>query len=278
MKIHYLGTAAAERIPALFCNCEVCNHARKFGGKNLRTQTQTLIDDGQLMIDFPGDSYLHLRMAQINYNEMRHLLITHWHSDHLYAEDLAYRMSGYANGINSKMTVYGSEAVRVFFDRAFELEGKTESNRIEFEVLEPYTEYLINGYAVYPIPALHGNFNEDCFIYLIKKEDKAFLYTHDTGFLTETAFDFLERTMIHINAVSLDCTGQIQEDSGSSHMNIHDNVRLIKELKKRNICNESTIFIANHFSHNGGLNFEQMSEVSEKFGIRTSYDGMKISI
>lgn len=278
MKIHYLGTAAAERIPAIFCNCEVCNHARKFGGKNLRTQTQTIIDDGQLMIDFPGDSYLHLRMESLNYNEFQHLLITHWHSDHLYAEDLAYRMHGYANEIESKLTVYGSKTVKKFFDRAFELEKKYDPNRISFEVLKPYDRYSINDYIVYPIPAAHGNFSEDCFIYLIRKENKSFLYMHDTGFLTETSFDFLQKMKIKLNAISLDCTGQTKEDSGSAHMNIHDNVKLIEQLKKRHICNDSTIYIANHFSHNGGLNFQQMSDVSEKVGIKTSYDGMVIYI
>ena len=36
MKIKYLGTAAAEAIPALFCTCDVCRKARKVGGRELR--------------------------------------------------------------------------------------------------------------------------------------------------------------------------------------------------------------------------------------------------
>ena len=31
MKIKYLGTAAAEGVPAIFCNCETCKEARKLG-------------------------------------------------------------------------------------------------------------------------------------------------------------------------------------------------------------------------------------------------------
>ena len=27
MKVTYLGTAAAERVPAIFCNCRICRHA-----------------------------------------------------------------------------------------------------------------------------------------------------------------------------------------------------------------------------------------------------------
>mgnify|MGYP003290091199 CR=1 FL=1 len=35
MKITYLGTAAAEGFPAVFCNCEYCIKAKKLGGKTV---------------------------------------------------------------------------------------------------------------------------------------------------------------------------------------------------------------------------------------------------
>lgn len=58
MKIRYLGTAAAEGWPALFCSCPICTQARERGGKNLRTRTQAVLD-GELLIDFPPDTYCH---------------------------------------------------------------------------------------------------------------------------------------------------------------------------------------------------------------------------
>ena len=41
MKVTYLGTAAAERVPAIFCNCRICRHAMekkagRFGPKRKR--------------------------------------------------------------------------------------------------------------------------------------------------------------------------------------------------------------------------------------------------
>ena len=45
MKIKYLGTGAAEGIPALFWRCAICNEARKRGGRELRTRSQAIIDD-----------------------------------------------------------------------------------------------------------------------------------------------------------------------------------------------------------------------------------------
>ena len=59
MKIQYLGTAAAEGWPALFCRCKACKEAARLGGKNLRTRSQAIIDDC-LLVDFPPDTYLHM--------------------------------------------------------------------------------------------------------------------------------------------------------------------------------------------------------------------------
>ena len=58
MKIKYLGTAASEAIPGVFCECDVCKRSRAAGGKNIRTRSQAIVDD-KILIDFPCDTYLH---------------------------------------------------------------------------------------------------------------------------------------------------------------------------------------------------------------------------
>ena len=59
MKIKFLGTAAAEGIPALFCDCRVCQNARRVGGKEIKTRSQAIVDD-KILIDFPADTYTNL--------------------------------------------------------------------------------------------------------------------------------------------------------------------------------------------------------------------------
>ncbi len=56
MKVTYLGTGAAEGIPALFCNCEYCKSVKKRGGKEVRSRAQVIVD-GELSIDFPPDAF-----------------------------------------------------------------------------------------------------------------------------------------------------------------------------------------------------------------------------
>ena len=65
MKLQYLGTAAAEGWPALFCDCESCRRARIVGGRNIRTRSQAMLDD-RLLIDMPPDTYHHLLTNNID--------------------------------------------------------------------------------------------------------------------------------------------------------------------------------------------------------------------
>ena len=102
MKIKYLGTAAAEAFPAVFCNCKYCNEARELGGKNIRTRSQSLIND-DLLIDFPPDTYHHFITHGIRGDRIKYLLITHAHSDHIYEGDLDIRRGSFAKEKNHPM-------------------------------------------------------------------------------------------------------------------------------------------------------------------------------
>ena len=54
MKVTFLGSAAAEGWPALFCVCEACREARRRGGPNLRRRTCYLIN-ADTLVDFGPD-------------------------------------------------------------------------------------------------------------------------------------------------------------------------------------------------------------------------------
>ena len=111
MKIKYLGTAAAEGIPAVFCECETCQKAMSLGGKNIRTRSQALID-GKLLIDFPADTYIHSLMYGIKLCDIKHCLITHSHSDHLYPEEISMRNTNVFSHLKEKtpITFYSDQS------------------------------------------------------------------------------------------------------------------------------------------------------------------------
>ena len=107
MKLHYLGTAAAEAIPAVWCNCEVCKKIRKTRGKDVRTRSQVLIND-DLMVDFPQDSYMHMLQNDLEFYKLKYVIFTHSHQDHFYPEEFAMRSEGFAAGIEEPVHVYGN--------------------------------------------------------------------------------------------------------------------------------------------------------------------------
>ena len=116
MEIQYLGIAAAEGLPALFCSCEICQKARNTKGKELRTRTQSIID-GKLLIDFPPDSYMHALNYSLNMGKIQHLLITHSHMDHFFPVELIHRHEHFGHNAEGILHVYGNEAVeKAFFD------------------------------------------------------------------------------------------------------------------------------------------------------------------
>lgn len=81
MKIRFLGTGAAEGVPAMFCGCENCINIRKLGEAEYRTRSQVLIDE-ILSIDFPPEAYSHSLKTGILLSKLKYLLVTHSHMDH----------------------------------------------------------------------------------------------------------------------------------------------------------------------------------------------------
>ncbi|MFC6200667.1 MBL fold metallo-hydrolase [Lactiplantibacillus nangangensis] len=280
MKLQYLGTGAAERVPALFCHCPVCNYARQHGGKDLRTQTQAVIDDGQLLIDFPGDTYLHARAYGLDFSDFTNLLITHWHSDHLYAEDLALRMHGYGQNLPQTLNVYGNAFVERFYERAFKLEGRHDASRIVYHCEKNFSRFQVGRYQVWLLAAQHGHYRGDCSIYVIRDATgKTMLWTHDGAYFSEPMFQYLVAEKLHFDFVSLDCNNQAHAgEPGGPHMGWPDNQRLIARFAELGLGDAQTHYVVSHFSHNSGLNHAQMVALVQGSNVDVAYDGLTVEI
>lgn len=275
MKLTYFGTAAAEGVPALFCKCDLCLEARKRGGKDIRTRSQALVDDA-LLIDFPGDSYLHFLKEDYDLASIEQLIITHGHADHFYPEDLMMRMSGYANNLDNRLMVYGNERVASFYERAQMLEGFTDDKRLAFVQVHPFERFSAGNYQVTPLLADHDK-NETCLFYQISEGDNTLLYAHDTGYFLDENWAYWKETKPYFSLVSLDCTHQ-KVKVARNHMSFYDNLRVKQEMLALGLADEQTIFVISHFSHNGGLLHNEMADWATKEGFVTAYDGLEIIV
>ena len=88
-------------------------------------------------------------------------------------------------------------------------------------------------------------------------------------------WDFLAKCG-HLDLVSLDGTcGARQVGPNSGHMGLPDDREVRAKLMEMGICDESTRFILNHFSHNDGLLYDEMIRQAGSDFI-VSYDGMEV--
>lgn len=81
MKFKILGSGGAMPVPRPFCQCKLCNSARK-NNKYKRNSCSAFVEDINTLIDCPediGDS-----LNRENIKQVDNLFITHWHPDHTF--------------------------------------------------------------------------------------------------------------------------------------------------------------------------------------------------
>lgn len=276
MKFQYLGTAAAEGVPALYCQCETCLKTWKSKGKNIRSRSQAIIND-ELLIDFGPESYYHMFKYDVRLDKIHHILITHSHSDHFYANELIYRSSGYTKFVEKEpLYIYGSTLINKITEETIYKEGIVEK-LVQPIIIKPYIPFKVLSYEVVALEANHDPLSEP-FIYLIKHDDKQILYAHDTGFFKEKTWEYLKTIKKPLDMVSLDCTACLLNNWRDGHLSFDVFLEVIEEMKKYNIIDKHTKIIANHFSHNGHATYDEMKEVASKYDVEVSYDGMVVEI
>ena len=273
MKITYYGTAAGEGWPGVFCQCPICQSARKLGGKNIRTRSQALVND-DLLLDLPPDNQLHSLYYGLDLGKVRALLVTHSHSDHFYPEDLEFLREPFSHTYPCQMQIYGNDAVGRGILRGCRSMGG-ERERFLFHEAEPGQTFSVLDYTVTPLRATHAK-GEKCLFYHIAQGEKSLLYAHDTGSFTQENLDTLARRPGKLRLVSLDCTSQMHRD-GAYHMGLEDAAEQKERLLALGLADADTVWVVNHFSHNGGWLHEEMAAQAGKYGMIASYDGMSIT-
>lgn len=272
MELCILGTAAAEGWPAPFCVCPACEEARRRGGPNLRARSGALIDD-DLKIDFNADTVLHMVRSGRHLANVRTLLFTHQHSDHIIPLELQWASAPFTNTPPKEpIAVYGNAQVLELLNAAIPDPAK---RNLAFNLLEPLKEVTTNiGDTVLPMPADHV---AGALVLRITRarDGKTVFYGHDSGLYPDATLDTLGQGP-PLDIALFDCTYGGQKSSNKGHMGIDGVVRMAEELRRRGAVTEKTKLVATHFSHNGGLLHDELVEAFLPHGIIVAYDGILI--
>jgi len=272
LKIHFLGTAAAEGIPNPFCRCDICREAWRLGGKDIRTRSSVIIDD-VLKIDYSADSHMQALRDRIDLGALEHLLFTHTHYDHFIPHDLYNRVEGMANGIDHPLHVYGHDAAIQQCRAAL---GPDAGDRFVAHLLQPFKTIDVGEAQVTPLPANHDPM-ETCLLFYIEKGGKKLFYGHDTGWLPDDTWDWLKGKTIDM--AILDCThGHTGNNRNPGHMGIETVLEVQRVWREEGIVGDGTSIYATHFTHNAGLLHEQFERIFEPHGIKVAYDGLIVQL
>lgn len=278
-KVTILGSAAAEGIPAMFCNCRVCVEAWKNGGKDVRMRTAYKLNE-HVRVDFGPDTLAQEFKYQLHSENLRHLFITHSHEDHFYPWLLNYRMPGFSVVPEGNLlNIYGNpgvmDAMNVHFAKHRCDYRKFRLNPVLITAFEP-VELPEEDMTFYPMYANHMP-TEKPMIYAIRYENKWVLIANDTGVFPEEDWKFLEEKKFRFDLVISDCTGGLL-DYRDGHMSGKFVLETKRRLEALGCIDGKTRYVINHFSHNGRATHAELEAHYNPYGIEVGFDGMELKL
>ena len=271
MKFQYLGTAAAEGIPAVFCQCKICREAERRGGKELRFRTSALIND-KLLLDLSPDLYAAKLKFSLPLGNVRNIIITHAHGDHFNPKEL-FTFTGHNAYLDdrSDMHLWGSAYTAKMWEKAVSEIAELQKGFV-FHILKPFETVVIEGVTVTALKAVHSC--PESFIYQLEQGGAKMLYGNDTGPFHEETWAWLAaHNEKPFTTVSLDSTMGLPPSCYNGHMTLEENVQTRERMIKEGIALPTTRFICHHFSHNGLTLHKETEELMGPRGFEVSYDG-----
>ncbi|WP_129408854.1 MBL fold metallo-hydrolase [Marinitoga lauensis] len=272
MEILFLGTAASEGYPNPFCSCENCQKAREEGKKSIRLRSSLLIDE-EILIDFGPDIVASANRFAKDLSKVKHILITHGHSDHLFFKNFEYRNPIFSGSFNELFHV----DLIVPDKLGSVLKENVDLPKISLMSVEPFRTLHLNGYIIYTLKAKHtSSYNETPLNYVIEKNGIKVLYAVDSGKLLPESLEFIKNNIHHLDIVILDATMGFNKKY-EFHMGYDEILETKEVLLNQGIINETSKIIVTHFSHLHNPVHSVLEGIYLKENIITAYDGLIIN-
>lgn len=273
MQLQICGTAAAEGIPALFCECRVCTEARRRGGKELRSRSAYQVGD-RVRIDWGPDALYHAHRLGLDYSRLRHLLLTHSHDDHWYPINLMYRNPGFANlAQRTPLHIHAVEATLDALPNG--MLGDPKRADLELHPMKMWQTVELPGEDIRftPILADHAR-DRICVNFILQTGDRCILQGNDTGWYPDETWAFLKD--YRFDAVIFDSTSGFNDEARRNHMGCAAVVEAFERLDAMGCLNADCRRVATHFSHNGLALHDELEQRFAPHAIVPAYDGMMV--
>jgi phosphoribosyl 1,2-cyclic phosphate phosphodiesterase len=267
MRLLFLGTAAAEAYPGVFCGCENCERARASRGRSLRRRSSLLVDD-DLLIDLGPDVIAAALAYGLRLQRLRTVLITHVHADHFDADVLRWRAPGFRVGELPELTIYGPPEIA----REVGALEDVEELAIKLAPAGPFERFAAHDAEVWTFPARHGT--EGPLLYAVERAGAKFLYASDTGAPPEEVWQALGEHRFDVIVM--------EETMGTAasvgHTNLEEIAAHRARADKEGVLKPGGRFIATHLSHRNNPDHTRLAAMLGTRGIELAHDGMEVIV
>jgi phosphoribosyl 1,2-cyclic phosphate phosphodiesterase len=288
MELIFLGTGAAEGVPAVYCRCAVCQSARLRGGKEIRTRSSLRVGPHH-QIDISPENCAQMIRAGTDMYDIEHVLVTHTHADHFAFSALMDKgMSRTTNG--KPISVHLSEPAKRYLEESILRLSLSDKDRrwigdnLALNGLRYFQEYTIGGLDVRTLKGNHiaHGVDEYSINYLIGLPGgKTLLYACDTGVYQEETWEYLAGKRADI--LILECTYGGCTDRGEflkDHLDIASFLAMLARMGDVGFIDSHTALYATHINPHQGLDHHGMQERlrSGPYHATPAYDGLRLEV
>ena len=263
--MQFLGTAAADAMPGPFCECWICQEARREPARN-RLRSLFLLDEENI-IDCGPDLAAACMKWQVNLSSLKNIFLTHTHEDHLCVSNAGLLiMSRTRAGV--PVDLYLSHEAYETLSDSHERLGSPYAHLdavksvdravVRFHPVTLFQPFTVDGYQVFAVPTTHHvSERERAINYLFTLPDRrTLLYACDTGIYPSESVEALAGRAIDI--LIMEATfGSRTDNDITSHLNATAFLRQLDTFGARAIITERTKVYATHINHKHEFNHEQ---------------------
>jgi phosphoribosyl 1,2-cyclic phosphate phosphodiesterase len=271
MRLFFLGTAAAEGYPGIFCRCNRCRQARLLGGRNLRFRSVLLVNDN-LLIDFGPDLQASALRFNLSLWGVTTGLVTHAHSDHFYTGNFDMRADAFTgNNPPPPLHLYGPRDVASILSDTF---SDLDALHLESHTVHAFDNWTSDGYNITAFHAHHAVESLEALFYSVDDGQHALLYATDTG-------KFPDNTQQALIGRSFDVI-VLEETMGDGkydqHLGFDTFLQQVQWIREEGLLRPGGRLMAHHFSHSGNPPHEELEAIFGPYEVEVAYDGLKIHL
>ncbi len=286
--MQFLGTGAAEGIPSPFCRCRVCENARKVKGKEIRHRSCFRLSN-EVLIDFGPDVFSQLVKYNQDLYDLKHLLITHFHADHLDVGNLFLKpMVSRKNG--EKLNVYLTEKLYDMLDRGDKLGLYNQEHFITekfkddyiFHKVDFFKPFKVGQYLVTAIKGEHYDITPQNSSNLLIElpNNKKILYALDTGYYSNESFAYLKNYKLDILIIESTFGSLDRGPTPFSHLDIRGSFNVCDSLFENGTITKDTKVYFSHINQEQEYTHQEFvdkcNSIKRDYSVTVAYDGLTI--